>query len=39
LTHHLIMDRDGALFIERLLDLTRRHKAARWLGAVEAFAT
>ncbi len=38
LTHHLIMDSDGALFVERLLDLTMRHKAARWLGAVEAFA-
>ena len=39
LTHHLVMDGESALFVERLVALTRHHPAARWLGAAEAFAT
>ena len=38
LTHHLVMDRDTAIFIARFLALTREHRAVRWLGAAEAFA-
>ncbi|HEX3500811.1 MAG TPA: hypothetical protein VHT04_15955 [Stellaceae bacterium] len=38
LTHHLVMDDAGAAFIAQLVDVTRRHKAARWLDAAEAFA-
>jgi hypothetical protein len=38
LTHHLVMDDAGAAFVAQLVDVTRRHKAARWLGATEAFA-
>jgi hypothetical protein len=38
LTHHLVMDDAGAAFVAQLIDVTRRHKAVRWLGAAEAFA-
>jgi hypothetical protein len=38
LTHHLVMDDAGADFVAQLADMTRRHKAVRWLDAVEAFA-
>jgi hypothetical protein len=38
LTHHLVMDRESEIFIARFLALTREHRAARWLGAAEAFA-
>jgi hypothetical protein len=38
LTHHLAMDEPGAAFLAELVDVTRRHKAARWIGTVEAFA-
>jgi hypothetical protein len=38
LTHHLVMDEDGAAFIGQLVDVTRRHNAVRWLDAAEAFA-
>ena len=38
LTHHLVQDRETAGFIARLLSVTRRHQAARWIGAAEAFA-
>ena len=38
LTHHLVMDEAGAAFVAELLAFTARHKAARWLGAAEAFA-
>jgi hypothetical protein len=38
LTHHLLLDRDGARFLDRLIDLTRRHAAAGWLTAAEVFA-
>jgi hypothetical protein len=38
LTHHLVMDRETEVFIARFLALTREHRAARWLGAAEAFA-
>jgi hypothetical protein len=38
LTHHLVMDDAGAAFIAQLVDVTRRHKAVRWLDAAEAFA-
>jgi hypothetical protein len=38
LTHHLVMDEESANFLERLLHLTRRHSATRWVAAAEAFA-
>ena len=38
LTHHLVQDRETAGFIVRLLNVTRHHPAARWIGATEAFA-
>jgi hypothetical protein len=38
LTHHLVQDRETAGFIARLLEVTRRHPAVRWIGAAEAFA-
>jgi hypothetical protein len=38
LTHHLVMDSESEIFIARFLALTREHRAARWLGAAEAFA-
>jgi hypothetical protein len=38
LTHHLVMDEPGAAFVAELVAFTKRHKAVRWLGAVEAFA-
>jgi hypothetical protein len=38
LTHHLVMDDAGAAFVAQLVDVTRRHKAARWLDAAEVFA-
>jgi hypothetical protein len=38
LTHHLVQDEAAETFLARLLALTRRHPAARWVGAPEAFA-
>jgi hypothetical protein len=38
LTHHLIQDAATAGFLARLLALTSEHRAARWVGAAEAFA-
>jgi hypothetical protein len=38
LTHHQLLDAEAAAFVEHLLALTRRHPAARWLGAAEAFS-
>ena len=38
LTHHLVMDGEGEIFVARLVALTRAHAAARWLAASEAFA-
>jgi hypothetical protein len=38
LTHHLIQDAATDAFLKRLLALTRRHPAARWVAAPEAFA-
>jgi hypothetical protein len=38
LTHHLVMDEPGAAFVAELVAFTKRHKAVRWLGAIEAFA-
>jgi hypothetical protein len=35
LTHHLIMDRPTARFIERLIAVTAAHQAARWMAAGE----
>lgn len=32
LTHHLVMDAATAAFLTELLDLTRSHRAARWVG-------
>jgi len=32
LTHHLVMDATGAAFLADLLDLTRAHRAIRWIG-------
>jgi hypothetical protein len=37
LTHHLLLDRDGARFLEGLVALTRQHPAARWIATAEAF--
>lgn len=37
LTHHLVMDEAGADFVAQLVAVTRRHQAARWLDAAEAF--
>jgi hypothetical protein len=37
LTHHLVMDRSTAAFIADLLDLTRSHPAARWVGPAALF--
>lgn len=38
LTHHLVHDDDTGSFIARLLAVTRRHPASRWIGAAEAFS-
>jgi hypothetical protein len=38
LTHHLLLDRDGARFLERLIAVTSRHRAAQWLATAEVFA-
>ncbi|MDB5407062.1 MAG: hypothetical protein JWL84_1974 [Rhodospirillales bacterium] len=38
LTHHLLLDRDGAGFLGRLVAVTCRHPATRWLTAAEVFA-
>jgi hypothetical protein len=35
LTHHLLMDQATAAFLERLVGVTRSHRAARWAGAGE----
>ena len=35
LTHHLIMDRETAGFLERLLKLVAEHRAARWIDIAE----
>jgi hypothetical protein len=35
LTHHLIMDRATAAFLERLVALTTGHGAVRWAAAAE----
>jgi len=37
LTHHLVLDAAGWGFVERLVDATRAHPAARWLSARELF--
>lgn len=39
LTHHLVMDRATWDFVERLLDLTRKHSGSRWLTCPDALAT
>jgi len=38
LTHHLVLDRAGAGFLDRLVATIDRHPAARWLSAEELFA-
>jgi hypothetical protein len=38
LTHHLVMDRATAAFIEQLLAMIDAHAAARWVTAAEAMA-
>jgi hypothetical protein len=38
LTHHLIADAETEAFLQRLLAVTRGHRAARWLAAGEVFA-
>ncbi len=38
LTHHLVFDADAWRFADALLECTRGHAAARWLGATQAFA-
>jgi peptidoglycan/xylan/chitin deacetylase (PgdA/CDA1 family) len=38
LTHHLVQDEATGVFLGRLVDVTRAHSAARWLGAGEVFA-
>ena len=38
LTHHLVQDEETGVFLGRLVDVTRAHSAARWLGADEVFA-
>lgn len=35
LTHHRVMDRPAASFLERLANVVRDHPAARWVGARE----
>jgi hypothetical protein len=35
LTHHLVMDRATAGFLDRLIALVDRHGAARWAAAAE----
>lgn len=38
LTHHLVMDAPAAAFLSELLDLTRSHRAVRWVGPAEMLA-
>ena len=38
LTHHLVMDRATAAFLDRLLAAVDRHAAARWASAAELLA-
>ena len=38
LTHHLVMDRAGAGFLDRLAATVERHAAARWVSAAELLA-
>jgi len=38
LTHHLLLDRDGARFLDRLVAITRQHPATRWIATAEVFA-
>jgi hypothetical protein len=38
LTHHLVMDAPAAAFLSELLDLTRLHRAVRWVGPAEMLA-
>ena len=38
LTHHLVQDGATGVFLGRLVEVTRAHAAARWLGADEVFA-
>lgn len=35
LTHHLVMDAPAAAFLAGLLELTRSHRAVRWIGPAE----
>src|SRR5579883_1699738 len=39
LTHHLCLDAESRIFLERLVAFTRAHPAVRWMPAGEAFAT
>jgi hypothetical protein len=39
LTHHLVQDEATTGFIAQLLAFTRKHPAARWIGAAEVFGT
>jgi hypothetical protein len=39
LTHHLVQDAATDAFLGRLLAVVSGHKAARWIGAAEAFAS
>ena len=38
LTHHLVMDRAGAGFLDRLAATVERHAAARWANTAELLA-
>ena len=38
LTHHLVMDRAGVGFLDRLVATIDRHPAARWASAQELLA-
>jgi hypothetical protein len=38
LTHHLVMDRATAGFLDRLLTVVDRHMAARWVPAAQLLA-
>ena len=39
LTHHLDFDDTAWQFVDRLLSMTLRHRAAEWIGAAAAFAS
>lgn len=38
LTHHLVMDRPTVAFVDRLIEITRTHAAARWASPAEFLA-